>query len=396
MIDALEPYVRPVVVTLSRYPVPPGREGEVFRPVIVPDDPRHVGLRPLYRPGSPFVAQYAFASLSLHFRRLRPDVIHTEYPPWSPVFWQALLARRLFVPNAKIVLFAKKNTYRRHSGAAQAVKDALTRQGLRRMDLVMAASRMAADMYVRELQVPREKVEVVTAIGVDGDAFRAGTGGDRASDELVVGYCGRLEPEKGVTDLVDAVELARRRHGARVRLRVLGGGSLAEKLIERAATEDWLEVLPGVFSTEVPAFMRTLDLYVLAARVLPDHQEHDAHALLEAQVAGLPVIGTRSGIIPELLSDGLGLLIPPEDSAALARAIAGLATDVDRRAELARRGGEKAHREYLLEHVARTHAELYLRLATPWRAGAAERDPGDRQAAAGEEARGKHEVIPGP
>jgi glycosyltransferase involved in cell wall biosynthesis len=364
MVHALDRYVHAVVVTLSRYPVPPQLRGQLFKPTILEDDSgRFIGFPPLYRPGSPFVAQYALASLSLGFRRLRPDIIHIEYPPWSPVFWQALLARRLFAPRARIVHFAKKNTYRRHAGLGQRVKDALTGAGLRRVDLVMAASQMAADVYVRELGMPCERVVVTTAVGVDGDAFRP-LPAPRSKDDLVVGYCGRLEPSKGVTDLIEAIGLLRQRQGLGARLRVLGGGSLAGDLEKRARTTEWLEVLPGVYSSEVPGFLHSLDLFVLPARVLPDHEEHDAHALLEAQAVGLPCVGTRSGVIPELISDGSGILVPPEDPEALAAAIEHLATDPDRRTAIARRGLVKARAQYLLEPVARAHAQIYMSLVT--------------------------------
>lgn len=363
MLGALEPHMRAVAVTLDRYPVPPAVGAEFFRPTRAPTDAQwrdvFVGFRPLYRPGSPAVSQYALISLSLGFRQLRPDVIHTEYPPWSPIFWQALLARRLFAPHACVVLFAKKNTYRRHGGVAQRFKDGLMAAGLRRTDLVMAVSQKAADLYV-DLGFPRERVVVTTAAGVDGDLFRPAEPPRTPGPEVVVGYTGRIEVEKGVSDLIEAVGIVRDRDGLDVRLRILGGGSLRAELAARA--DGWLEILPGVPTTEVPSFLHGLDLYVLPSRILPDHEEHDAHALLEAQAVGLPVIGTRSGIIPELIEDGSGVLVPAEDPGALADAIAALAADPAHRADVARRGFEKARAEYLLGTVAREHAAIYASL----------------------------------
>jgi glycosyltransferase involved in cell wall biosynthesis len=163
-------------------------------------------------------------------------------------------------------------------------------------------------------------------------------------------------------DLVEAVRIARERDGLPLRLRLLGGGTLRAELTDLAASVSWLEVRPGVLTPEVATFLHDLDLFVLPSRVLPDHEEHDAHALLEAQAVGLPVIGARSGIIPELLGDGSGLLVAPQDPAALAEAIAILARDPVLRADVARRGHEKARGEYLLEPVAREHAAIYKRL----------------------------------
>ncbi|MBT6118266.1 MAG: glycosyltransferase, partial [Rhodospirillaceae bacterium] len=106
---------------------------------------------------------------------------------------------------------------------------------------------------------------------------------------------------------------------------ISAGSFLAAPLAARAREENWLDVAPTVPHAAVAPFLRGLDLFCLPAHVLPDHEEHDAHALMEAMACGIACIGTRSGIIPELLDGKTGLLVPPADPPALAEAIAACA-----------------------------------------------------------------------
>jgi len=93
---------------------------------------------------------------------------------------------------------------------------------------------------------------------------------------------------------------------------------------------------------------------------------------LEAMACGTAVVASRVGGIPEVVADGeTGLLVPPDDPAALAEAINALVRDPARAASLGRRGLERAVAEFSWASVAAQTASLYARLARP--AGAAAR-----------------------
>lgn len=109
---------------------------------------------------------------------------------------------------------------------------------------------------------------------------------------------------------------------------------------------------------DVPDLLSALDLFVL-----PSHSEGVSLALLEAMAAGLPVIATAVGGLPEVVTDGdNGLLVPPEDPEALATALERLLEDP----ALAQRLGANARRHveenFSLERLGREINEIYTEL----------------------------------
>ena len=127
----------------------------------------------------------------------------------------------------------------------------------------------------------------------------------------VVGYVGRIEPRKGVLDLVRAAPLID------ARVVVVGNDpygadrSYADEVDRSGGIEryDWVDDAAGL--------MGALDVLVL-----PSHQEPFGTVLAEAMNAGTPVVATRVGGIPEVVEDGVtGRLVAPGDPPALAAAV---------------------------------------------------------------------------
>ena len=335
----------------------------VFSGLNVGDSESHIELFDPLRTVRLFGAQYVFLSPDLGFRRRPPDVICVDYDPWAIVFWQTLLCSRLFARRSVIVCSAKKNTYRRFPVFGW-VKSLAARVGIRRTSKFIAASHRTARMYEDIFGVDKAIIEVMTHLGVDTDHF-APPADPRPiePDRAVVGYVGRLERHKGIEDLVSAIEHLRSVTELDVRLNVCGSGSLAAELAEMAGSRPWLSVESAVPNNQVPPFLRGLDIFVLPARVLPDHEEHDAHALIEALACGLPCIATRSGINAELLGDGTGVLVEPQQPLELASAIGALVPDVALRRELSSHGRQRAVAEFDNHRLAQRKAELFKEVA---------------------------------
>jgi glycosyltransferase involved in cell wall biosynthesis len=159
-----------------------------------------------------------------------------------------------------------------------------------------------------------------------------------APGDLVVGTLCRLEPIKGVEELLRGF-LRAAASNPRLRLLVGGDGPMKEALLRRALASgrrDRVTITGDWVSPE--SVLPALDIFVMASR-----NEGMGRALVEAMACGLPVIGCAVGGVTEVLEEGrAGILIPPRDSEAIATAIERLAADPGHAGELGRRARRRA------------------------------------------------------
>jgi glycosyltransferase involved in cell wall biosynthesis len=143
--------------------------------------------------------------------------------------------------------------------------------------------------------------------------------------EFLIGTLARLSPQKGIDTLVEAAKIVVASCPT-ARFVIGGTGPLESDLrtkIRDLRLEPYVR-MPG-FVEEVPEFLAGLDLYVL-----PSDSEGIGLAIIEAMAAGLPVVATRVGGVPEAVVDGeTGFLVPPRQPKALAQAIVRLLVDPD-------------------------------------------------------------------
>ncbi len=216
-----------------------------------------------------------------------------------------------------------------------AVYRALTRRTLARARHVFAVSRDIEQRLVNRFGVPPERVSVVPC-GVDTAIFHPAPGGvqdgaeDRVQDPtpeapLRLLFVGDMVPPKGVPELVNAV-LHLRAKGAPVTLDLVGDGPLRPELEARVAEAgqgDGVRFVGTLPRTGVAEAMRGAQCLVL-----PSHNEGTPVSVMEALSCGVPVVASRVGGIPDLVTDGAdGLLVPPRDPDALAAALLRLATE---------------------------------------------------------------------
>lgn len=223
----------------------------------------------------------------------------------------------------------------------------LYRRLVRRADLVVCCSRFVRERFLAQLEFPPERVAVVHN-GVDLDRFaRPGAPADRrpwgiAADELVVLYVGAVVPAKGLLHLVRAIGRVHGEHPCR--LLVAGGAGLwptpdaprpgadAYTVSVQAAAKDLPVTWLGVLAQEqMPQIYALADVFACPSV----WEEPFGTVNVEAMAAGTPVVASRAGGIPEVVADGeTGLLVPPGDPDALARALATLIDDPHRRRQL--------------------------------------------------------------
>jgi glycosyltransferase involved in cell wall biosynthesis len=172
---------------------------------------------------------------------------------------------------------------------------------------------------------------------------------------FVVGYLGRLVPQKGVLDLVEALAHL----PAWVSLRLIGDGVLRPRILARAAelgVVERVEIVP--WTGDVPAELRRLDALALPSRTTRTWKEQFGRVLPEAMSCGVPVIGSSSGEIPNVIGDA-GLVFPEGDVQALAATIRRLLDDPALRADLRRRGRARVLGRFTQAALAREYAAVY-------------------------------------
>jgi glycosyltransferase involved in cell wall biosynthesis len=185
----------------------------------------------------------------------------------------------------------------------------------RRTDAVIVASHALAGIFVRRIGYPAERITVIPN-GIE-------VGEPLPARGRAVGTLSVLEPVKGlVTFVCAAVMLSSRRPG--LPLVMFGTGSEAGVLRKVADHLGLPLAMPG----HVPTREALAQLAVLA---LPSRMENSPMVLLEAMAAGVPVVASRVGGIPELAPPGTAQLVPPGDTRALREAIERLLDDADLR-----------------------------------------------------------------
>lgn len=178
--------------------------------------------------------------------------------------------------------------------------------------------------------------------------------------ERVILTIGRLSSEKGQRDLIDAFAMLRKaRPESAMRLVIVGEGP-ERKRLERAASALSLSesvVLAGSVS-DVRPFYRIADLFVL-----PSLSEGSPNVLLEAMAAGTPIVATKVGGVPEIVTHlGGALLVPPREPRSLAAAIDLLMSDDLLAQRITRTAAESVRANHSIAARARRLISLYREL----------------------------------
>lgn len=281
------------------------------------------------------------------------DVLHTH--DWG-VFLEGGLGAML--AGTRVRVHTVHGPYREYAAglvprAKLALRHFLERQVARRFDRVAGVSEAIAHYMVHDIGIPPRNVCTVhNGIPVDGAAPPQP---ERGEGEVVFLTVGRLAAIKNHALMLRAFARAVE-GGARARLLVAGDGPERAAIEAQAASLGLGRAFEMLgFRDDIPQLLRGADVFLLTSRY-----EGISVALLESMRAGLPVIATRVGGIPETVRDGeSGLLFGPDDEAGIARAIGELARDRGRRMALGRRAHELLHEEFSLERMMGRYLEFY-------------------------------------
>lgn len=271
-----------------------------------------------------------------HVRAWRPDLIHAHYPDAARF---GAVVRTLAGGGARPIV----HWHSTHDSTSRTPLGGwLGRYAISQADAILACSRAAAEYHGARYSVDPESVCVLynpvdlsAFTGAQADAGLRERMGARDGEVLGV-FLGRLSVEvKGLDVLCEAVRLLP--SGLPLRIALVGPGVL-DDVAARLDLPEGVTLTGPVDRAEVPGILRAADLCLQ-----PSRSEGLGISIIEAMAAGLPVIATNVGGIPEAVEDGVtGILVPPEDPRALADAMRWMVEHPAERAEMGQRGRERA------------------------------------------------------
>jgi len=194
------------------------------------------------------------------------------------------------------------------------------------------------------------------------DCLRASLGA--GPGDCLVLYAGTHGISQGLPAVADAAALL---DGLPVRFAFVGDGADKRRLQERVARRGLGNVVmrPGVPNRQMPALLAAADICLVPLRDVPLFSTFIPSKLFEYLAAGKPVIGSVRGEAAQILAEAGALVVPPEDSAALAAAIAELACSGQRRTALGQAGRAFAERFYDRVGLAREYRKILEKAVSP-------------------------------
>lgn len=314
----------------------------------------------------------AFLDITRLMRRLRPDLVHLV--TLKPVLYGGIAARIVGVPAVVAAISGLGHVFAASDLRTRIIRSLVTVAygvALRRKNVkVIFQNPSDRDLLARTGAVTQDQIVMVRGSGVDLREYRP----VREPDGVpVVTFAARLLKQKGAYEFVAAAERLRA-SGVEARFLLVGHpdpdnvASVTESQVATWRAEGLVEVLG--YRRDIAGIFAASNLVVLPSY----YGEGLPKVLIEAAACGRAVVTTDMPGCRDAVEPGeTGVLVPPRDSPALARAIGELLADPESRQRMGASGRTLAEREYAIERIVAQHLDVYHSLL-----GGRRGIPGDR------------------
>ncbi len=295
---------------------------------------------------------YGLGSLIKAFRHYAPDILQVEEEVFSLSTFQMAIAAR--VTDTPLVVFGWENMDRTLSKVRQWTRKFV----LDTAKLIVAGNQDGANLLRRWGYAGN--IAIMPQMGVDPDIFAGEVRSHPKDRPFQIGFMGRLVHEKGIDILFSAAQTLKEK-GHRFEIVLCGSGSdevLLKKDALRKGIADCVVWKGKVSHADVPAEMVSFDSLVLPSRTVSTWKEQFGHVLIEAMSMGIPVVGSNSGEIPNVI-DNPAQIFPENDAAALSAVLDKIMSDRAAYKTASQKGLERVSKHY-------THKRIAEKLVSEW------------------------------
>ena len=299
-----------------------------------------------------------------HFREFRPDIIHLEEEPWSLCALQTIILRRIFCPRSALIFRTSLSIPSRLK--LSFLTTLIERITFKESDYAFILSRRAGEILARKgyrkgMKVSPNGVDTRIFRKMDMSHLKQKLGINKG--DFVIGYTGRLMKMKGLATLLQA--FSRLAQHPVLRLLIVGSGDYRDEMLSLASQlgiREKMTLVDAVPAEDVPRYINCMDVLVLPSITTPGWVEFFGRVLVEAMVCQVPVIGSSSGEIPNVICDA-GLIFQEGNEEDLKDKISTLIENSDLRRALALKGFERANSLFTWESIASDTYKTYRSLA---------------------------------
>jgi glycosyltransferase involved in cell wall biosynthesis len=299
-----------------------------------------------------------YTGISGIIKKLKPDIVHIDEEHYSIVTFQAMrLTKKV---DAKALFFTWQNIYKDYPFPFSYIE----RYNFKEAHIAIAGNEEAKNV-LRKKGFNKE-IAVIPQFGIDPDMFQRIDSSELknklgfTNSKFIIGYMGRLVEEKGILCLIEAVSRLKYDFS----LLIIGSGPLKPRIsnnIKRLGIENRVKLLEQIPSLDVPSYLNCFDCLVLPSLTKPNWKEQFGRVLVEAMACEIPVIGSNSGEIPNII-EGTGLIFQEGDVIDLVKKLEVLITDRELKESIAKKGRSKVLANYTQKKIAEDTYKVYKKM----------------------------------
>jgi glycosyltransferase involved in cell wall biosynthesis len=296
-----------------------------------------------------------YPTLSTLVKKIKPDIIHVDEESFSFVSYLVIRqARALGIPT---LFFNWQNILKKYPWPFSAME---------RYSMKYAAAGIAGNREAKDVLLKKNcsrPIHVIPQFGVDSNLFSKQAQSDLRKtiigncDAFVIGFSGRFVEEKGISDIFNAfIRLPLNAH-----IVLIGGGPYKAELqrqAEQTGMMSRIHFVGSVQSTDMPRYLNILDCLVLPSHTRSNWKEQFGRVLIEAMACEVPVIGSSSGEIPNVIGQA-GRIFPEGNIPALQKAIQELMLNRTLCVELGIEGRRRVLENYTQKKIAEDTVTVY-------------------------------------